>query len=135
MRRYRQVAGGAGERGSAVVEFVLVSVLVVMLVLGLVQLTLALHVRNTLIDSASEGARYAALSGSSLGAGVDRTRELIRTTLSPRYAEEVSASAVDDDGVALVRIEVSAPLPVLGLLGPAGVVTVAGHAVPEPVLP
>src|SRR5699024_8700584 len=46
------------ERGSAVVEFVLVSVLVVTLLLGVLQLTLALHVRNTVVDAAGEGARY-----------------------------------------------------------------------------
>ncbi|MHB1064248.1 MAG: TadE/TadG family type IV pilus assembly protein [Georgenia sp.] len=135
LRRYRDISRAGPVRGSVVVEFVLVSVLVVAMVLGLVQLTLALHVRNTLIDSASEGARHAALSGSSLGEGVARTRELIGLTLSDRYAENVSATTVDDGGTTLVRIEVAAPLPVLGLLGPGGVVTVAGHAVLEPVLP
>ena len=46
--------------GSAVVEFVLVSVLVLVLLLGVVQVALALHVRSLAIDAAAEGARVAA---------------------------------------------------------------------------
>ncbi len=114
------------------VEFVLVSVLVVALVMALIQLTLALHVRNTLIDSASEGARHAALLGSSPAEGIARTRELIAMTLSAGYAEDVTATVVPDDDGELVEVTVRAPLPVLGLLGPSGVVAVRGHAVIEP---
>ncbi|GAA4287834.1 TadE family protein [Georgenia daeguensis] len=120
-----------GDRGSAVVEFVLVSVLVLAIVVALLQLVLGLHVRNTLVDSASEGARHAALVGSTPAEGVARTRELIGLSLSPRYAREVSASLVDRGGTTLVRVRVSAPLPVLGLLGPSGVLDVSGHAVLE----
>ena len=50
------------ERGSAIVDFLLVSLLVTVLMLGVVQLALTLHVRNVLIDSAAEGARYAAVT-------------------------------------------------------------------------
>ena len=35
------------------------------------------------------------------------------------------------DGLDVVRVTVSAPLPVLGLLGPGGVLTVEGHALQE----
>jgi len=113
------------------VEFVLVSVLVVTIVMALLQLVLGLHVRNTLVDSASEGARHAALVGSGPAEGVARTRELVSLTLSPRYARDVRASQMQRGGVSLVRVEVSAPLPVLGLLGPSGVLNVSGHAVLE----
>nr|KEP23388.1 pilus assembly protein TadE [Georgenia sp. SUBG003] len=109
----------------------LVSVLVVTIVAALVQLVLGLHVRNTLVDSASEGARHAALVGASPAEGVARTRELVGLTLSPRYARDVTAAHVERGGVTLVRVEVSAPLPVLGLLGPSGVLDVSGHAVLE----
>ena len=46
------------------VDFVLVLVVVVPLFLGIVQLALVLHVRNTLTSAASEGARYAATASS-----------------------------------------------------------------------
>ncbi|QDC26528.1 pilus assembly protein [Georgenia yuyongxinii] len=122
------------ESGSAIVEFVLVSVLVVTIVVALIQLVLALHVRNTLIDSASEGARHGALQGSTPADGVARTRELIGLTLSPGYARDVSAHVVPDGAGEVIEVVVNAPLPVLGLLGPTGVVTVEGHAVVEPAL-
>jgi len=113
------------------VEFVLVSVLVVTIVVALVQLVLGLHVRNTLVDAASEGARHAALVGAGPAEGVARTRELVSVSLSPRYARDVVASQVERGGAMLVRVEVSAPLPVLGLIGPSGVLNVSGHAVLE----
>lgn len=61
MRSERRRPGG--EHGSAPVDFALVSVLVVALGLGLLQLALGLHVRNVLVDAAGEGARRAALLG------------------------------------------------------------------------
>lgn len=117
------------------VDFVLVGGLVLLLVLGIVQLTLALHVRNTLIDSASEGARYGALVGRSPADGAQRTRDLVRGSLADRYAGEVDATTVSRDGVELVEVRVRAPLPVVGLLGPAGGLTVTGHAIAEDSLP
>lgn len=117
--------------GSAIVEFVLVSILVVALLLGVLQLTFALHVRNTLIDTAGEGARHAALAGSSTAAGVTRTRELIDASLHPRFGEDVTARHVTRDGLAMVEVAVTAPLPVLGLLGPRGSLSVVGRAVVE----
>lgn len=119
------------DAGSAVAEFVLTAALVVLLVAGVLQLALALHVRNTLVDAAGEGARHAALDGSSLAAGVARTRALIDSALAPAYAQSVDARPVTQAGVPLIEVEVRAPLPVLGLLGPGGVVTATGRAVLE----
>ncbi|MCM3661454.1 pilus assembly protein [Georgenia satyanarayanai] len=113
------------------VEFVLVSVLVVAVLLGVLQLTLALHVRNTIVDAAGEGARHGALEGSSPAAGAERTRELIGMALHPRYGDDVSAEVVERDGMALVEVTVRAPVPVLGLLGPSGTMTASGRAVQE----
>ena len=48
------------EGGAAVADFVLVSVLVLVLFVAVVQLGLALFTRNILISCASEGARYGA---------------------------------------------------------------------------
>lgn len=112
------------------VEFVLVSILVVTLLLGVLQLALALHVRNTVIDAAGEGARYGALEGSSPAAGAARTRDLIVTALHPRYGDDVSADVVERDGLVLVEVTVHAPLPVIGLVGPTAL-TARGRAVQE----
>ena len=119
------------ERGAAVVDFVLVLVVVVPLVLGLLQLGLVLHVRNTLTAAASEGARYAATVDRAPGAGVERTRSQVSGALAGRFARQVTARAVTIDGVAGIEVEVRAEVPALGLWGPAVPLDVFGHAVEE----
>nr|WP_231716034.1 TadE family protein [Arthrobacter zhangbolii] len=59
-------AGGT-ERGSAVVDFVLVGALVGLVFMAVIQLALVLHVRNTLIDAAATGDRYGTLADRSPG--------------------------------------------------------------------
>ncbi len=121
-------ARGRGEAGSAVVDFVLVSVLVSVLFLAVFQVGLALYVRNTIISCASEGARLGARADADLGAGENRTRELINASLSARFAHDVSAEVVDANGVQVVSVRVRAPLPVLGPLGPDGGFDLVGRA-------
>lgn len=124
---------GAGEpdRGSAVVDFVLIGALITVLFVAVVQLTLVVHVRNILIDCAGEGARYGAAAGRTPSDGAQRTRELAAAALGPMYATDVSAGPVEVDGVGLVEVRVRAPVPVIGLLGPAGTLTARGHALAE----
>ncbi len=117
--------------GAAVVEFVLVSVLVVVLVLAVVQLGLALHIRNTLVAAAGEGARFAAAADRQPSDGAEHARELIRQSLPDSYAEHVTVREVQASGVTLVEIEVQAELPVLGWLGPSNVLRITGHAMEE----
>jgi hypothetical protein len=119
------------DRGSAVVDFVLVSALLVTLFLAIGQLALALHVRNTLIAAASEGARYGADADRSPADGADRTRELIRQSLSGAFADDVSAAYDQIDGVPVVTVEVKARLPLVGWLGPSRALVVRGHAYEE----
>lgn len=120
------------EAGSAVAEFVLVSGLVLALLLGVVQVTLAVHVRALAVDAAAEGARVAARADRDLADGAERTRLLLRASLSEPYAQDVSARRTVVDGLPVVQVEVTAPLPVVGLLGPSGTLTVRGHALEEP---
>ncbi|WP_442854327.1 TadE/TadG family type IV pilus assembly protein [Agromyces sp. Root1464] len=119
------------ERGSAVAEFTMVGVLLTVLALAVVQLALALHVRNTVLDAAAEGARYAALAGSSEAAGIARTRELIGAAISAEYADEIVAGLGSVGGVPTVSVTVRAPLPVIGLLGVEHALEVTGHAALE----
>jgi Flp pilus assembly protein TadG len=117
----------ADDRGSAVAEFTMVAGLLVALVLSVMQLSLALHVRATVADAAAEGARHASLVGSNASAGVVRTRELITTAIGPQYAQHVTASTATVAGLETIEIRVAAPLPVFGLIGPRAL-EVAGHA-------
>ncbi|GAB2675764.1 TadE/TadG family type IV pilus assembly protein [Thalassiella azotivora] len=121
-----------GDRGSAAVDFVLVGTLLTLMFVALVQLTLVLHVRNTLVDCAAEGARYGAFADRGPQDAAQRTRELIGASLSSRYAADVTATTVDLGGVDVVRVTVRAPLPVIGLLGPAGAIEVDGHGARRP---
>jgi len=121
----------ARERGAAVVEFVLVMVLLVPLVLGIAQVALVLHVRNTLAAAASEGARASSLLGATPSDGADRTRRMIRAALDDRYANDVSSSWTTTDGLPGAVVEVRAEVPALGLFGPSVPLTVRGHAVRE----
>jgi hypothetical protein len=102
--------------------------LLTLLTLSVIQLGLALHVRNTLIDAAAEGARYASLADSDLGAGEQRTRDLITVAVGPTYAENVSAALDNYLGFPAVTVTVTAPFPVIGLLGFADAQEVVGHA-------
>jgi Flp pilus assembly protein TadG len=121
------------DAGAAVVDFVLVLVVLVPLFLGILQLGLVLHVRNTLTSAASEGARYAATADRPAAAGADRTRSQIRGVLAGRYADRVSAGQVTVGGAPGVRVDVDAEVPALGLWGPAVALHVSGHAVEETV--
>lgn len=117
--------------GSAVVDFVLVLVVLVPLFLGILQVALVLHVRNTLTSAASEGARYAATVDRPVEAGVERTRAQIDGVLASRFARDVTASEAVQDGLPVVRVDVVAEVPPLGVWGPAVRIAVSGHAIEE----
>lgn len=87
--------------------------------------------RNILIDSAAEGARVGALAGSSDQAGAERASYLIGLALSERYARGVTTTRLDVDGVEVLQVDVAAPLPLVGLLGPHRQLEVSGRAVVE----
>ncbi len=105
--------------------------LVVVILAALLQLALALHVRNTLIWCAGEGARYGARAGSTPERGAERTRTLIAESLSGSLAVEVGAERRDEGGVATVEVQVSASLPVLAWWGPPDAVSARGRAFAE----
>jgi Flp pilus assembly protein TadG len=119
------------ERGAAVVEFVLVMTLLVPLVLGIAQVALVLHVRNTLAAAASEGARASTPLGASPADGAERARAKIRAVLDDRYASDVRSSWTTVAGLPGAEVEVRARVPALGLFGPSVPLTVRGHAVRE----
>jgi len=131
MAHLRRASGPAGDLGSAAAEFVMVGALLTVLTLSVMQLALALHVRNTALDAAAEGARFAALADSSLAEGVARTRELVTVALGPGYATDVVAGYGEYDGYPSVQVRVVAPLPLLGLIGLDRGMEVVGHAAVE----
>ncbi|MGB9377649.1 MAG: TadE/TadG family type IV pilus assembly protein [Mycobacteriales bacterium] len=117
-----------GDDGSAVVEFALVSVLLVMLLLGVMQVGIYLHIRNVVAASAAEGARYGANADVDLGQGGPRASDVIARSLGPSTAARVPCSAAAQPGVSgstLVAVRCRGALPVffapLGRLLPVDV--------------
>lgn len=118
------------DSGNAVVEFTLVTPILLIVVLAVIQIVLALHVRSTLTAAAAEGARSAALSGSSLTVGERRTKEVLDDAIGGGAATSVSASRVMVGQAPAIRVRVTARLPLLGMLGPETLI-VDGHALVE----
>ena len=121
-----------GERGAAVVDFVMILLVLLPLVVGILQLALVLHVRNTLAAAASEGARHAAVAGSSAAAGRAKVEELVDGALSQDFVRSVTVRPAPVGGAPGYEVVVEADVGILGLGGGAGIhVSVAGHAVAE----
>jgi Flp pilus assembly protein TadG len=125
---------GSSDAGSAVVEFTLVSVLLVSLFLGVLQLAFSLHVRNVLVSAAQEGARYAANADRTEHDGVLRTRQAIADALGGTVASRMDvtpAPSTTSAGAPVVGIEVSGPLPLVVFWAGPVRLTVRGHALEE----
>ena len=120
-----------GERGAAVVDFVLILLVLLPLVVGVLQLALVLHVRNTLASAAAEGARHAAVAGSSAPAGRAKVEDLVDGALSQEFVRSVTVRPALVGGAPGYEVVVEADVGVLGLGGPAVHVQVSGHAVAE----
>jgi Flp pilus assembly protein TadG len=119
------------DEGSAVVEFVLVCMLLTVLTLSVIQFGLDLLVRNTVLDAASEGARFGALADNTPEDGIARTRDLITAAVGAGYAHSITESVGTYDGQPADIITVSTPLPVIGLIGISHGLEVHGHAAIE----
>ncbi|WP_427135876.1 TadE family protein [Pseudarthrobacter sp. S9] len=122
----------ARQCGSAVVDFVLIGGLLTLFFLAIIQLTLVLHVRNTLIDAAASGARYGTLADRNSADARDRTAQLISVALNPEFAKDVTTSESTYQGIRTMEVTVRAPLPVIGLIGPRALLEVKGHAAIQP---
>ena len=109
------------ERGSAVVDFVLVGVLVVALLLAVLQVAVYVHVRAVVVASAQQGARYAANADVPAGAGADRTREVVARATTPRTAAGLTCTSgqeLDGSGLTLVVVRCEGSVP--SLFAPLG---------------
>ncbi|WP_309102511.1 TadE/TadG family type IV pilus assembly protein [Microbacterium sp.] len=120
--------GIADDRGSSPVEFVMVGTLLTVLTLAVLQIALAVYVRNVVHDAAVEGAYHAALADTDLEEGAERARLAITRAVGADYADDVSASTTQELGHTVVEIRIRTTLPVVGLLGIPFAMEVEGHA-------
>lgn len=121
----------ADDRGSSPAEFVLVGGLLTVLTLAVLQLGLAVYVRNVVHDAAVEGAHHAALADTAVADGADRVRTIIARTVGADYAGDVRARRTTIAGHAVVEVTVRTTLPLVGLLGLPAALEVRAHAPAE----
>jgi hypothetical protein len=117
-------------RGSATVEFVFIAPLLLVVALGVLQLTLALHVRSTMTAAAAEGARIGALMGSDTNAGIERTRMILERNIAGAAVRDVHAYRQVIGDVRVITVIVTADLPLVGFFGPTSM-QIGGHALDE----
>lgn len=101
----------------------------VIVTLGVIQLAIALHVRNILASSAHEGAHYGALADRSPADGEGRTQTLIDSALGG-VATKTTVSQVVIDGAPAIEMRVTARVPLIGMWG-VGEQEVVAHALAE----
>lgn len=96
------------DRGAAVAEFAMVSVLLVFLLFGVLQVALLFYVRTVVSSSAADGARWAANADVDVADGGTRASELIRAGLSGTVAADVPCAGTPtvDPGSGLALVEV-----------------------------
>ena len=124
-----------GERGSAVVDFVMVSILIVTLLLAVLQLAVYVHVRNVVTASAQAGARYAANADVDSTLGAARTVEVVARATSTQTAKGLACTSgeeADPSGLTLVVVRCTGSVPaLLASLGNLLPLEVTGRAVKE----
>lgn len=116
------------------VDFVLILVVLVPIFLGILQLALVLHVRNTGAAAAAEGARAAAAQGARPEDGVARARDQLAGVVADRFVRGTRMQAVQVEGMPAYRLVIDMTVPALGLGGPSVSFSVSGNAVLEPAL-
>jgi hypothetical protein len=90
------------ERGTTVVEFLGVTLLVAMALLVLLQMALWVWCRNVTVNAADEGARTAAEIGRPLADGEARTRSVLHDGLGGAAARFAVQAAQEGDAVVVV---------------------------------
>ncbi|WP_404442173.1 pilus assembly protein [Microbacterium marinum] len=107
----------ADDRGSTPVEFVLVGVLLTALTLGVLQLGLAVYVRNVVHDAAVEGAYHAALADVETAEGATRAKAAIAGAVGGDFVDSATARESTALGHETIEVTVITRLPLVGLLG------------------
>jgi Flp pilus assembly protein TadG len=131
----RRFPDEGGERGSAVVDFVMVSMLIVALLLAVLQVAVYAHIRNVVTASAQDGARFAANADVDSASGAARTLEIVARATNRRTADGLACTSgeeADSTGLTVVVVTCSGSVPsLLAALGDLLPLEVTGRAVKE----
>jgi Flp pilus assembly protein TadG len=81
------------DAGAAVVDFVMMSVLLIMLLFGVLQVAVYFYARNVVSASAADAARYAAAEGVDAAAGAGRADHLVHQGLDEADASSIHCTS------------------------------------------
>jgi Flp pilus assembly protein TadG len=84
------------DAGAAVVDFVMMSILLIMLLFAVLQVAIYFYARNVAAASAADAARYAAAEGVDVRAGGPRANALIRQGLDDADASSIHCGGTPD---------------------------------------
>ena len=118
-------------RGSAAVDFVMISVPLVFLALSVLGVALFGLVRNVMFDSAIEGARFAALADQNARAGCLRAQELFTKTLGSALKPTFRCEQALMGSRSVIFVSIEAAIPGLGFLPSSYRFRAVGHATSE----
>ncbi len=127
MKRWRPYSS---DQGSAPLQFVVALPIFVLISVTIIQLVLVLHIKATLTEAATEGARAAALAGSSPARGVARVNAALAGDISRSAVSSVTIRPRTISGTQLLETTIQARIPIMGVLGTVNLV-VRGHALAE----
>ncbi|MDR2294503.1 MAG: pilus assembly protein [Microbacterium sp.] len=116
------------ERGSAVVEFTLVGTLLTLLTVAVIQIGVAVHVRNIVHDAAVQAAYEAALADVTPHQVEGVVREVVTSSVGSDLVGTVDASRSDALGIPTIEVRVTAVLPLIVFLGVPDGLEVVGRA-------
>ncbi len=116
------------ERGSAVVEFTLVGALLTLLTVAVIQIGIAVHIRNIVHDAAVQAAYEAALADVTPDEIEVVVREVVSSSAGSDLVGAVHASRSDALGVPTIEVRVTAVLPLIVFLGVPDGLEVVGRA-------
>jgi Flp pilus assembly protein TadG len=121
--------------GAAVVEFVLIAVPLLFLLLAVLQVAVYLHLRNVLVASAAEGARYGANADRATSDGGPFAEQVLARGVSRRAAAAIHCTAAEEPGaggIVLVAVRCRGTTPtLLSAVGRLLPVDVAARAIKE----
>ena len=106
----------SSERGSAVIDFVLVGVPLVLMAVTLLSISISNYAVAVMRDIAIESARYAALADQSTAEGCKKATELIKSAFTLNLATQVFCAAGADLAGEQIGVKLKMPFPIIGLI-------------------
>jgi Flp pilus assembly protein TadG len=96
----RRIEARRDDAGAAVVDFALISVLLVFLLMGVLQVAVYFYARTVVAAAAADAARYAAAQGVDAAAGAARADHLVAEGLDDNDASAIRCQGVSGSDAA-----------------------------------